>query len=100
MKGNFDQIIKSNVPVLIDAYAEWCGPCKVQSPILREVASELGDRVKIIKIDVDRNPQIAGRFQIRGVPTLLIFKDGELKYRQAGVHTKPQLMNILNGMIN
>ena len=100
MKGNFDQIIKSNVPVLIDAYAEWCGPCKVQSPILKEVASELGDRVKIIKIDVDRNPQIAGRFQIRGVPTLLIFKDGELKYRQAGVHTKPQLMNILNGMIN
>jgi thioredoxin 1 len=100
MKGNFDQIIKSNVPVLIDAYAEWCGPCKVQSPILREVAGELGDRVKIIKIDVDRNPQIAGRFQIRGVPTLLIFKDGELKYRQAGVHTKPQLMNILNGIIN
>ncbi|HLN22246.1 MAG TPA: thioredoxin [Bacteroidales bacterium] len=99
MKGNFNQIIQSPVPVIIDAFAEWCGPCKVQSPILKEVASELGGRVKVIKIDVDKNPEIASRFDIRGVPTLMIFKDGTMKYRQAGVHSKPQLMSVLNGML-
>lgn len=99
MKGNFNELIQSPVPVLIDAYAEWCGPCKVQSPILREIASELGEKVKVIKIDVDKNPQIAGKFGIRGVPTLMIFKNGDMKYRQAGLHTKPQLMNVLNGIL-
>lgn len=99
MKGNFKQIIQSPVPVLIDAHAEWCGPCKIQSPILREIASELGGRIKVIKIDVDKNPEIASKYEIRGVPTLMIFKDGALKYRQAGLHTKPQLMNVLQGII-
>lgn len=99
MKGSFNEIIQSPVPVVIDAYAEWCGPCKVQSPILREIASELGEKVKVIKIDVDKNPQIASRFDIRGVPTLMIFKNGDMKYRQAGLHSKPQLMNVLKGII-
>ncbi|HLN54760.1 MAG TPA: thioredoxin [Bacteroidales bacterium] len=99
MKGNFDQIIQSPVPVVIDAYAEWCGPCKVQSPILKEVASELGDKIKVIKIDVDKNPQLATRYGIRGVPTLMIFKNGDMKYRQAGLHSKPELMSVLNGML-
>lgn len=99
MKGNFDQIIQSPVPVVIDAFAEWCGPCKVQSPILKEVASELGDKIKVIKIDVDKNPQLAARFGIRGVPTLMIFRNGEMKYRQAGLHSRPQLMNVLKGMM-
>lgn len=99
MKGNFSDIIKSTVPVIIDAYAEWCGPCKIQSPILKEVASELGGRVKVIKIDVDKNPAVASKYDIRGVPTLMIFKDGEMKYRQAGVHSKPQLMSLLNSML-
>ena len=99
MKGNFDQLIKSEIPVIIDAFAEWCGPCKVQSPILKEIASELGDRIRVIKIDVDKNPQVAIKFDIRGVPTLLIFKKGELKYRQAGLHSKPQLMSVINGIL-
>jgi thioredoxin 1 len=99
MKGNFDAIINSPVPLVVDAFAEWCGPCKVQSPILKEVASELGNRVKIIKIDVDKNPEIANRFHIQGVPTLMIFKNGEIKYQQAGLHTKPQLMKVLLNIV-
>lgn len=95
MKANFNKIIDSPVPVVVDAYAEWCAPCRIQSPILKEVAEELGEKVRIIKVDVDKNPEIADRYGIRGVPTLLIFKDGIMKYKQAGVHSKPQLMNVL-----
>ncbi len=95
MKAKFNEIIHSPVPVVIDAYAEWCGPCKVQSPILKEVAAELGDRVRVIKVDVDKNPEITNRYRIQGIPTVMIFKDGNLKYRQAGLHSKTQLMNAL-----
>jgi thioredoxin 1 len=95
MKGNFDLIINDTRPVIVDFHALWCGPCKVQSPILKDVATELGDKVRVIKIDVDQNPKLASRFNIQGVPTLAIFKNGEQKYKQAGLHTKPQLMNIL-----
>jgi thioredoxin 1 len=70
----------------------------VQSPILKEVASELGDKVRVIKIDVDQNPDLASQYQIRGVPTLIIFKDGEVKYRQAGLHTKQQVLEVLTGL--
>ena len=95
MKGNFDSIINDTHPVIVDFQALWCTPCKAQSPILKDIATELGDRVRVIKIDVDQNPEIAGRFNIQGVPTLDIFKNGEMKYKQAGVHSKPQLMNAL-----
>ena len=95
MKGNLDSIIKEDRPVMVDFHALWCGPCKTQSPILQQVAEELGDRVKVIKIDVDQNPKIASRYQIHSVPTLMIFKNGEIKHKQVGVHTKAQLMSIL-----
>jgi thioredoxin 1 len=99
MKGNFNELINSEIPVLIDAYAEWCGPCKVQSPILKEVAHEMGKKIKVIKVDVDKNPEIASKYDIRGVPTLMIFKQGLMKYRQAGLHSKPQLLNVLKNII-
>jgi len=95
MKGNFDSIINEDRPIIVDFHALWCGPCKTQSPILKQVAEELGERVKVIKIDVDQNPTIASRYQIQSVPTLMIFKNGEIKHKQAGVHTKAQLMSIL-----
>ena len=95
MKANFNSIINSETPVLVDFFAEWCGPCKTQSPILAELASELGETIKIIKIDVDRNPEIASRFQVQSVPTLMIFKNGIVKYQQPGVHSKTQIMNII-----
>jgi thioredoxin 1 len=98
MKGNFSSLISDSKPVLIDFHTLWCGPCKVQSPILKEVASELGDKVRVIKIDVDQNPDLASQYQIRGVPTLMIFKNGEVKYRQAGLHTKQQVIEVLKGL--
>ena len=95
MTGNFDSIINEDRPVIVDFHAVWCGPCKTQSPILKQLTEELGERVRVIKIDVDKNQAIAGRYQIQSVPTLMIFKNGAIKYKQAGVHTKAQLTSIL-----
>ncbi len=95
MKGNFDSVINDSRPVIVDFHALWCSPCKMQSPILKEVAAELGERVRVIKIDVDQNQEIAGRFNIQSVPTLMIFKNGKSLWRQSGVVSKNQLMNVL-----
>ncbi len=95
MKGNFDSIINDTRPVIVDFHALWCGPCKVQSPILSEIASEFGDRVRVIKIDVDQNPGLASRYHIQGVPTVIVFKNGELVWRQSGVVSKDQLRSII-----
>ena len=99
MQGNFDSIIQDSKPVVIDFHALWCGPCKVQSPVLKEIANELGDRIRVIKIDVDQNREIASRYNIQSVPTLMVFKKGEIKYKQAGVHSKSQLMNVINNLL-
>jgi thioredoxin 1 len=95
MKGNFDSVIQDIRPVVIDFHALWCSPCKMQSPILKEIATELGDRIKVIKIDVDQNSEIASRYNVQSVPTLIIFKNGKLVWRQSGVATKNQLYGIL-----
>lgn len=96
MKGNFKQIINSEKPVLIDFYADWCGPCKTLSPILNEVSKELNGKVRIVKIDVDRNPAVAQSYQIRGVPTLMLFTKGKSVWRQSGVVGKRQIIDIIN----
>ncbi|GAB4375389.1 MAG: thioredoxin [Salibacteraceae bacterium] len=95
MKGNFKKIIDSDKPVLVDFHAEWCGPCKMQSPILKELASELKDQVRIIKIDVDKNNAIASQYQVRGVPTLILFKNGKVLWRHSGLTPKDQLMEVI-----
>jgi len=96
MKANFDSIINNAQPVIVDFHALWCAPCKVQSPILKEVATELGDRVRVIKIDVDQNTALANRYQIRSVPTLMVFKEGKVVWKQSGVVSKNQLISVIN----
>lgn len=91
----FNEMIQSEKPVLVDFFAEWCGPCKMMSPILKEVKDSLGDEVTIIKVDVDKNPQAAAAYQVQGVPTLIVFKKGEAIWRQSGVVPKAGLVNIL-----
>lgn len=93
--SNFSEIINKDQPVLVDFFATWCGPCQTLSPILKQVKDELGDSVSIIKIDVDKNPAIAAQFQVRGVPTMLLFKNGKQVWRQSGVLSKNELINII-----
>lgn len=95
MKSSFNDIISSDVPVLIDFFATWCGPCKTLGPILESVKKELGDTVKIIKIDVDTNAALASKYQVRGVPTMILFKNGKQLWRQSGVLQQAEIVNII-----
>ena len=96
--SKFSDIINQDKPVLIDFFAEWCGPCKMMSPILKEVKDNLKDRISIIKIDVDKNQALAAKYQVRGVPTLMIFKKGKQVWRQSGVLQKNEIINIITNL--
>jgi thioredoxin 1 len=94
--SKFLEIIQQDKPVLVDFFAEWCGPCKMMSPILKEVKDVLGDKVSIIKIDVDKNQPLAAKYQVRGVPTLILFKNGKQLWRESGVIQKADLIKLMN----
>ena len=98
-KQSFGELIKGKKPVLVDFSAEWCGPCKMMPPILKEVKDRLGESVTILKIDIDRNPAVASAYGIQSVPTLVVFRDGEVKFRQSGVMQASQLKNVLDGIL-
>jgi len=92
---SFNEIINDDTPVLVDFYADWCAPCKMMTPILQQLKSAMGDKLTIIKIDTEKNPDVAIRYQIRGIPNLILFKNGELLWQQAGVVQMPQLQQII-----
>lgn len=95
MKEDFKTIINGEQPVLVDFHATWCGPCKAQAPILQELSGEIKEKGRILKIDVDKNQSIAQKYQVRSVPTLILFKNGEAVWRHSGVASKDQLLNII-----
>ena len=92
---SFNELIQSEKPVLVDFFAEWCGPCKIMAPILKEVKEKLDDAVSIIKVDVDKNPQVAALYQIQGVPTMMLFKEGKILWRKSGVMPASELVQVI-----
>lgn len=95
MDETFEDLIHSEKPVLVDFYATWCGPCQMLGPILKEVKDKLGDRVAIIKIDVDKNQAVASHYRVKGVPTMMLFQNGKQLWRQSGVLSKMEIVAII-----
>lgn len=98
--SNFAAIINSSKPVLVDFFATWCGPCQMLAPVLKEVKDELGESISIIKIDVDKNQPIAAQYQVRGVPTMILFQNGKQLWRQSGVLSKQDIIKIIRNNSN
>jgi len=96
MKSSFKDIVTSEEVVLVDFFGTWCGPCQTLMPILKDVKDELGDNVKIVKIDIDKNQALATQYQVRSVPTMILFKEGTPKWRQSGVLQKSEIVNVIN----
>jgi thioredoxin 1 len=99
MTTSFSNLIASETPILVDFSAEWCGPCKMLAPVLKEVKGRIGDAARIVKIDIDANEQIAAFYKVRSVPTMILFKNGEIKWRESGLLTAQQLENALRAHI-
>lgn len=99
MNNDFNELIKGDIPVLVDFSAEWCGPCKMMKPVLEQLKRKVGERVRILKIDVDRNMELAHRYSIRSVPTLMLFHEGRTKWSGVGVMTSDYLENVINSHI-
>lgn len=97
--SKFNELIKSEKPVLVDFSAEWCGPCKMMAPILQQLKGMIGDSVTILKVDVDRNPDVSNLYHIQGVPTLILFKNGQIKWRQSGVVQASQLKQVIDAAL-
>ncbi|NVK51098.1 MAG: thioredoxin, partial [Cyclobacteriaceae bacterium] len=95
----FQELINGDTPVLVDFFATWCGPCKMMQPILEDTAKQLGDRLKIVKVDVDRNPLAASTFQVRGVPTLVLFQKGKILWRESGVVPAHHLIKVVESQL-
>src|SRR6056297_1435918 len=95
-KMTFNDIINGDKPVLVDFYADWCGPCKMMGPILKDLKKKMGDQINIIKIDAEKNADAAIKYNVRGVPTLILFKDGQILWQQSGVVQAKQLEQIIN----
>ena len=94
-KQSFSEIIKGDTPVLVDFYADWCAPCRMMPPILKELKNRMGDEIHILKIDTEKNPDVAIRYQVRGIPTLILFRNGHALWQQAGVMQASQLESII-----
>jgi len=96
MKEKFDELIKGDIPVLVDFSAEWCGPCKMMAPVLEQLKSKMAGKIRILKIDVDKNRELAGQYRVQSVPTLILFQGGKTKWSGVGVMTSNHLENVIN----